>query len=94
MLTAIPPRVLHWLRDRARAVVALAELGLALTCPCGGDHGDGPALLGHDETPGEPLADVYLADGRPDPLGPYPVSVRAAMQQLMDTHHERAELAQ
>lgn len=51
MLTAIPARLLHWLRDRAREVVALAELGLALTCPCGGDHGDGPALLGHDECP-------------------------------------------
>lgn len=49
MLTSIPPRVLHWLRDRARELVALAELGMALTCPCGGDHGTGPALLGHDQ---------------------------------------------
>lgn len=39
MLTAIPPRLLHRVRDAALVVVGLAELGLALLCPCDDDHG-------------------------------------------------------
>lgn len=33
MLTAIPPRLLHALRDTAAALLVLAELGLELLCP-------------------------------------------------------------
>lgn len=39
MLTSIPPALLHRVRDAAAYVHDLAELGLALLCPCDDDHG-------------------------------------------------------
>lgn len=41
MLTAIPTRLLHRVRDAAAAVLVLAELGLELLCGCGHDHRGG-----------------------------------------------------
>lgn len=46
MLTAIPVRVLHAIRDTAAAVVILADLGLELLCECGVDHRGAIEALG------------------------------------------------
>lgn len=48
MLTAIPPTLLHRLRDAAAWVHDLAELGLALLCPCDDTHGTAMRRLGGD----------------------------------------------
>lgn len=55
MLTSLPPRPLHVIRDAAAAVrdaaafvVSLAELGLAMLCPCDDDHGLAAKLLADD----------------------------------------------
>jgi len=50
MLTAIPPRLLHRVRAAAAYVHDMAQLGLALLCPCEGDHGAGARWLTADET--------------------------------------------
>lgn len=54
MLTSLPPALLHRVRDAARYVHDLAELGLALLCPCDDDHGAGARWLTGDGT-GEAL---------------------------------------
>jgi len=46
MLTAIPVRLLHAIRDAAAAVVVLADLGLELLCECGVDHRGALEALG------------------------------------------------
>lgn len=45
MLTAIPLGVLHRARLAGLLVAGLAELGLALLCPCDDDHGIGAEVL-------------------------------------------------
>lgn len=49
MLTSIPPLLLHRIRDAAAYVHDLAQLGLALLCPCEDDHGAGGRWLLEDE---------------------------------------------
>lgn len=46
MLTAIPSRFLHNVRDLAVGVVILAELGLELLCGCGHNHSGALDRLG------------------------------------------------
>lgn len=67
MLTSIPPRALHWVRDRAREVQGLAELGLALLCPCDDDHGAAARWL-HDETAGAGMAETCYRPGCTGPV--------------------------
>lgn len=49
MLTSIPPRLIHRVRDGAAYVHDLAELGLALLCPCEDDHGAAMRRLGGED---------------------------------------------
>lgn len=55
MLTAIPPRLLHHVRDAARVVHDLAQLGLDLLCPCEEGHG---GWLAVDQAPADPRPQI------------------------------------
>jgi hypothetical protein len=49
MLTSVPPALLHRVRDAAAYVHDLAELGLALLCPCDDNHGLTMRRLGGED---------------------------------------------
>lgn len=67
MLTSIPPALLHRVRDAAAYVHDLAQLGLALMCPCDDDHGTGARWL-HDETAGAGMAESCYRPGCGGPV--------------------------